>query len=323
MRQKTEQEVQMMRYLLGELSEEENIRIEQQFFADNRYFEELLAVEDALIDDYVRGFLSQDEYDRVGKMLSTSPQQLQQVEFSRHLIDFISKGSRGGATSLLSVRRAPSRWWRLPELIAGRGLQVSLAALIIAVAAGLVMLLWNLKLHNRLERIEANQESLELRGRELQQQVEAQKDNNESLLAELEDERNRRERAEQELAESQHSRPGTSPAAILLLAHDVFLKGGGRSETVNIRPGTQRLRIGISLDSRDDYKSYNVIIKTVEGREVWNGNSIRARKGDALRINLSLPAPLFAEDDYVLTLKGQKENGDFVDIHDFPFRVRR
>ena len=40
----------MIAYILGELSEEEQISLEKQFLADQEMFEELLANEDELID---------------------------------------------------------------------------------------------------------------------------------------------------------------------------------------------------------------------------------------------------------------------------------
>ena len=50
-----------MRYLLGDLSEDEKTRMEEAFFADNARFEELELAEEELIDAYVRDNLSLKE----------------------------------------------------------------------------------------------------------------------------------------------------------------------------------------------------------------------------------------------------------------------
>ena len=47
-----------MRYLLGDLSEEEKTRMEEDFFADDSKLESLELAEDELIDAFVRNELS-------------------------------------------------------------------------------------------------------------------------------------------------------------------------------------------------------------------------------------------------------------------------
>ena len=46
------------RYLLGELSDEQQIEIEDRAFADKSYLASITAVENDLIDEYVRNELS-------------------------------------------------------------------------------------------------------------------------------------------------------------------------------------------------------------------------------------------------------------------------
>ena len=49
----------MIQYLLGELSEQDCLDFEQATFENDQLFEELLAVEAELTDDYVRGLLTE------------------------------------------------------------------------------------------------------------------------------------------------------------------------------------------------------------------------------------------------------------------------
>ncbi len=58
MNQDLEQETELKRYLLGELTLEEQVLIEQRLFLDRDYAQLAQAVEDDLIDDYVRDDLS-------------------------------------------------------------------------------------------------------------------------------------------------------------------------------------------------------------------------------------------------------------------------
>jgi hypothetical protein len=51
----------MVRYLLGDLSEEQQVRVEGMFLGDDLHYEWLLALEDELFYDYVQGKLSTRE----------------------------------------------------------------------------------------------------------------------------------------------------------------------------------------------------------------------------------------------------------------------
>lgn len=79
----------MVRYLLGELTEEERITIEERFLKDSDYFEELLSVEGALLDDYLAGKLSDSQVERVRENLLASRFQLRELEFNRDLIETV------------------------------------------------------------------------------------------------------------------------------------------------------------------------------------------------------------------------------------------
>ncbi|MGH9428628.1 MAG: hypothetical protein ACRD2L_20250, partial [Terriglobia bacterium] len=45
----------MVRYLLGQSPEEERDQVEERYFSDNEYFDQLLALEGSLIDDFLSG----------------------------------------------------------------------------------------------------------------------------------------------------------------------------------------------------------------------------------------------------------------------------
>src|SRR5262249_18511628 len=50
-----------VRYLLGQSSESEQLELEQELLADDRRFEEMLAIEDELMYAYLRGELGADD----------------------------------------------------------------------------------------------------------------------------------------------------------------------------------------------------------------------------------------------------------------------
>jgi hypothetical protein len=52
------QEQTIQRYLLGELPESEQVTLEQEYFADQQLFEQIVQLENGLVDKYARGLLS-------------------------------------------------------------------------------------------------------------------------------------------------------------------------------------------------------------------------------------------------------------------------
>jgi anti-sigma factor RsiW len=100
----------MFRYLLGELAEEEQSRLEQRYFTADELFEELLVVEGELIDGYALGEFSEHERRRIERHFLRSPDRRERLLFTgllmRYSADYSSlKQSR-------RVRFKPASWWR-------------------------------------------------------------------------------------------------------------------------------------------------------------------------------------------------------------------
>src|ERR1044072_9466848 len=66
MKEDVEQEAELRRYLLGQLTLEEQVLIEQRLFLDSEYAQLAQSVEDDLIDDYVRDDLTEAEREEFG-----------------------------------------------------------------------------------------------------------------------------------------------------------------------------------------------------------------------------------------------------------------
>jgi hypothetical protein len=327
-RQKTKQEDLIVHYLFGDLTEEEQSQIEEQFLADNQYFEQMRSVEDALIDDYVQGELNEYERRKVEGLLLSSPRQASEIVFVRDLIRSISEKTSveeneqksnqvkrsGKLQSLLAILNIRNPWKRF-----------SLAVMLLLAILGLYMIIWNLALQKRIKQMEAKQDALEQRDRELQGQINEQQNDREDIARELESERSKRDQLEQELIALQESRPSISSNNIetIDLNADSVSRGGGELRVVRIHPGVSQLKIRINLAKEDYYKSYSAVIKTFEGREIWSKDQIGDRRANPGRLVLTLSASLFANDDYTLTLKGRTETGAILEIRDYSIRVRR
>lgn len=108
----------LRRYLLGQMSEGEEARVERAYLASDGALEELRAREDELIEDYLAGALEPLERERFERLFLAAPARLERMLFLRALRD------RAAAPHALPA--APVR--------AG-GSRVRLAATLAAVAA--------------------------------------------------------------------------------------------------------------------------------------------------------------------------------------------
>jgi len=327
-RQKSQQEDLMIRYLLGDLTEEEQTQIEERFLADKQYFEHLCSVEDALIDDYAQRNLTEYEHRKVEGLLLSSPRQAREIEFVQDIIKYVSNNPIEEIDERDAGQLKPANKSRsllaLPH-IRSLGSAVALAVILILIIASVCIVIWNLALQKKIGQLVAMQAGLEERHEELRQQLNKQDDSREAIVKELESERRKREQLEEELSTLQESRPliSTNNIATLNLKTASFTRGEGKLRVVHINPRVTQFQIRINLDKVGDYKSYSAVIKTFEGREIWSKDQIKPGQVNLARLVFTLPADILENHDYILTLKGQTGAESIVEIGDYPFRIKR
>jgi hypothetical protein len=89
----SDQEKRMVKYLLRQLPEQEQVEFEARYLSDDACFEELLAIEDELRDAYARGELSSRDREDFERRLLATPQQRQTQEFAQTLRQYIVEAS--------------------------------------------------------------------------------------------------------------------------------------------------------------------------------------------------------------------------------------
>ena len=328
MKQKTEEEDFIVRYLFGELSEEEENGVEERFLSDNQFFEQMLSVEDALIDAYAQEELSKNERRKVEEFLLTSQHQVGQLAFVRGLIGRLAAMNPGFQDSMLpSLEPRPLSWqsWLASLTKRGLGKKLSFAFLVLGMIFSLFLIIWNVRLQNKLAQLEVRQAELGVRDQQLSQQIEKQGDQNNELAKGLEEQRAGRDELERDVTALQDSNSANYPGQIatLHLTTDLFSRGDSELKVVHIRQNVRRLRINIDLDAEPTYAEYGAAIKTFEGREIWRAKDLRPEPHALNRLALSIPANFFANDYYTLTLTAKSENAGTVEIGDYSFRIKK
>jgi len=134
---------EVRRYLLGQLEEAEQERIELHLLTDPSFGEEFDTIVDELTDQYARDELTDDERKRAEKHFLTTPERRQKLEFATELLSH-AEAERGESSQLSTVRpivppATPSfldqirAFWRPLTFAHG-----ALAAAVLLVVAGLI-----------------------------------------------------------------------------------------------------------------------------------------------------------------------------------------
>jgi hypothetical protein len=111
-RQDTARDDELIRYLLGELSEEESERLDEQSVVDDGFADRLRMAEDDLVDAYARGQLAGDRRRRFEAFYLTSPRRRDRVSFARRFVASVEADAMRTGTARAAVRRlADGRWF--------------------------------------------------------------------------------------------------------------------------------------------------------------------------------------------------------------------
>lgn len=92
MNKNIEEQAEIRSYLLGILSDEAKTRqIEEKLLIDDRFSEELLVAEGALIEEYLDGTLDESQRERFDQFFLSTPQRRQQLRLTQHFRRYAAK----------------------------------------------------------------------------------------------------------------------------------------------------------------------------------------------------------------------------------------
>jgi hypothetical protein len=296
-------EKQAVRYLLGELTEAEQVRLEELFFHDSELSELLSEAEDDLVDQYVRQELSGRERKRFEDHFLISERRREKVGFAKALLQAETAKT---APEAAHTEKPLSRWQVI--LAALRPLRPALSYSL--AAAALLFLLGGLwlfseirQLRREVARMEAEREGRERQNDQLREQDREQRRRSDELAAQ-------NEKLEQELAllKQRADIPDTEPRVAPSLPAFILSPGYRGSEgpkNLVLPPLAQTFRLQLNLNADDRYPSYRVRLQTASGELVrsWNQLSASSRRGPRV-VLLTVPARLLSAGKYELTLSG-------------------
>ena len=353
-----EDEPLIRRYLLGQLSDEQRRRVEEDFLLDDEHLQRVQASEDDLIEDYLRDTLSPGEREMFERHFMAAPEQRESVRQASALRNYfvgaaaVTPANTASPDQLTTSPQAAQepRWHRYvpallrrtPNTMMNLRLGSTMAAIILAAACAVV--LWRSwdGGTNRPAEQHTERAGMQRGEGELPAQLAEQRRLNEELREAAERERRQRLEPEQQLAEAGARRPrpagderdaaatksrvSTPPprqeVVTLALMPGQTMSNGERS-SVELSPGIQALRLDLIVED-DRYRSYQAELHTDEDGQIWRGDNLKARRSRKSRVVIAIiPAKLLAAKDYRVTLNGEAGVGSYDRIGTYSFGITR
>ena len=297
------------RYLLGELPEAEQTKLEEYAFSDSDYLQQVRAVEKDLMDEYVRGELSGPEREAFEQRFFASAHRRRQIEFARALMQV------SGESPARAAAAATTSWWDSLFLF-GRGLNPALrfapAALALFILIGGVWLF--------RESMRSRREQAQIQPSEATPLVQE----NGTPKSNAEQHAQNEPPATTSPANRLEGRQTPPPVVASLLLLPGTSRGSEGHPHLIIAPATSTAQLRVVLESGDQYKTYDLELRTISGKAVRRQGGLTAHGGPGGRaVVLTLPANLLITGDYELTLNGINEQQRAEPLGFYYFSVRK
>jgi hypothetical protein len=322
-------EQQLTWYLLGNLPEEEQRQVEEQFLSNDQRYDQILALEDELFYDYTQNKLSPGEREQFEKRFLSSEHNRKRAILYSDVANEISETAMvGTADKDIADREQQHFWLSLKSCFAAQGaaMRVSLAALAIASLVLIWLVIGILRLRNELNRLGTQ---LAVQDDQLRQHDQQERARADELNLKLKREMDENSMLRQELSkkQSQSVGQGEHPHSVisLVLSPSIVRGQAPDMKKLYLPSGARLLKLLLKLKDKEEYKSYQVTLSTVEGAKIWSHEMLRAQRTDSGRsIELWLPTSTLSPGDYQLKLNGYTSDGTLEKTKDYYYlNIRR
>lgn len=341
----------LIRYLLGSLAEAETERLDELSIADDEWATRLSAVENDLVDAFVRGELSGETLEQFQSHYLSVPANQEKVRFAETLLAYqkratgLARGAAGvtrGGAALVQRASVPAESPPASEGAAASAKEVAsaqparrsnvltssrrvplwalaaAAAALLVLATGAYLVAQNTRLRHEVSVLRAARTDLEQHEQLLENQFNQQR----AATAQLEKELAgvRQSLARLEAPASPDQRDGKALIASFLLMP--ALRGSSDVSMVVLPPGTTDVRLQLQLES-NDYRSYRVTLKEpASARVLWRSAQLRPGiVGGNKLVSVTMPAALFKPRNYSIELAGVRTPGPDDFIASYAFKV--
>jgi hypothetical protein len=302
----------LKRYLLGALPEAETERLHELSVTDGDLAGRLDAVENDLVDAYVRGELPQEDHNQFKSFYLASPKRREKVRLAEGFLALEGRAARAAGikeAEAVSRRTLPDR--STARTPAGQrfrprwGLAAASLALLIG---GGYLLRQNFELRRQITDAQTENVAADQRAHELEERLEQERAAKDAAVRELEQAR-----------ESQANLDQLKTVSVLLPPP---IRGGGPIPTVYVRPRTDLVVLVLPVEA-DDFPAYQAKLKDPRTQRVlWSSAKLAiASGGEKKTVSISFRAGLLKQQNYLVDLMGIPSHGAADVIGGYPFSV--
>ncbi len=319
--EQTNREELASRYLLGSLSENEAMTLEEQILSDDGVFENLEIAEDEVIDRYVRDDLSAEERRRVREMILNSPRLAERVEIARILT------TRVPSRPAEAVRaEKKTSWWHLflptPQMAPAMRLVAVAPLALLLLTSVLLVLVWNRHSADAQRWARAEQQLSQLQ-KEIADQN-AKSSGLETALTQTQQEKAEQEKLLADLQRQLAEQRGQTPSIFSFFINPgVGTRGGGdAAASLRIPPESNEIDLQLNVES-GDYPQYEATLQDANLNPISKPSRLRPiRRGNRKFISLKVPIRLVRPgSSYSVHVDGLNSENVREDFSDYPFRV--
>lgn len=300
-------EQNMKRYLLGELSEEEQAALEETYFNDRNVFNQVLQVESELVDAYARGQLSTQMREQFERSYLKHPSRRKRVEFARALTTRIDEKETAVTKSTQPDSHISWNQKVLTAIVGPRpAWRFALALVILMIALAGVW--WWRQQQREAAQVQAQRQEQQRREREQTPQQHTVTPKQEERVAQAPP-------ATSQPSPGSNTNPTPSIVSLALIVGAVRSAEGGQTPTLVIPHDTTQAEILLDLKD-DNYPRYRVSLQKIGGPQIFTQTNIRPRSTKAgARFVFKVPAKQLTSGEYALTLSGLTPQAEVDDIN--------
>jgi hypothetical protein len=292
---------ELTRYLLGEMSAEEQMQIELSYFADPQLFAELCAWRNQLIDSYVSGALSSSMRERFEAGIEKSWAMNERIRFAEALQETI----KSRAVTEAAAQNQSGAWGRF------RGFTAKYPYAIVIMPAVLLFVLWAgwqlLRPSNQAASVNAPGDLQTEQPNSIDKAAGAQT---------------------QPASETGPALPATGPStanSVLMLTLSSTPLPGANDHSSELAISNDSTIVQLRLIVRPPpHRQYFAALKTPGAFEISRNNELPALpNANGTVVDLFVPADRLISGDYIVRLSGVDGGDKVVSAGDYYFRVRK
>ncbi len=323
-------EQKMISYLLGALPVAETERHDELSLTDEEFVARLGAVENDLVDAYVRGELAGERLERFNAYYLASPRRHEKVRLAQTFVRFAdavavnkAEASRQPAlpVSISKKKPAPSSLW-LTLFKPRPALQWGLvAAALLLLLASSYFLFENARLKNQMAQTQAERAALQQHEQELQRQLDDARTADAETAKELADVRERLAQLEAQQPNQQNENTAANGGDMRIASFTLAppLRGGPVAQ-ITLPVETDLLALRLQLEA-NDFSIYQAALKNpASGQIIWRSGRLKANPASN-SVTVRLRAGLLKPQNYTLELSGVQSNGAAEIISSYTFKV--